>query len=69
MSTRVSTHTDVCVGAGQCVRAAPAVFDQSDDGLVILRVSDVTDFTGTAADDVRTAAEWCPSGAIELHGP
>jgi ferredoxin len=26
-----------CIGAGQCVLSAPAVFDQDDDGIVVLR--------------------------------
>lgn len=60
---RVIANTDVCVGAGQCVRAAPAVFDQSDAGLVVLRTTTITD---AGADAVRTAVEWCPSGAVEL---
>ncbi|GAB7045065.1 ferredoxin [Catenuloplanes indicus] len=60
---RVTANTDVCVGAGQCVHAAPAVFDQSDDGLVVLRIREITD---EHADAVRDAVEWCPSGAIAL---
>jgi ferredoxin len=60
---RVIANTDVCAGAGQCVRAAPAVFDQSDEGLVVLLTTTITD---AEAEAVRTAVEWCPSGAVEL---
>ncbi|MER7165820.1 (4Fe-4S)-binding protein [Micromonospora sp. NPDC000207] len=61
---RVTANTDVCVGAGQCVHAAPTVFDQSDDdGLVVLLRTDVTH---ADAEAVRTAVERCPSGAVEL---
>ncbi|WP_434739390.1 ferredoxin [Micromonospora sp. SH-82] len=60
---RVTANIDVCVGAGQCVHAAPTVFDQSDDGLVVLLTTDITD---ADAESVRTAVEWCPSGAVEL---
>lgn len=46
-----------------CVLSAPAVFDQDDDGLVVLRQADVpADQEGA----VREAADSCPSGAIEL---
>ena len=30
----ITADRERCVGAGQCVLAAPAVFDQDDDGLV-----------------------------------
>ncbi|MFF0087030.1 ferredoxin [Streptomyces canus] len=31
---RIDVDADRCVGAGQCVMAAPKVFDQNDDGTV-----------------------------------
>jgi ferredoxin len=54
-----------CVGAGQCVRVAPELFDQDeDDGLVVLRVE-------TLAPDVveyaNKAALLCPARAITLQ--
>jgi ferredoxin len=62
---RISVRPDVCVGAGQCVIAAPTVFDQGeDDGLVVLRRAEPA---GAEADDVRDAVDRCPSGAIALH--
>ncbi|MFC0097996.1 ferredoxin [Micromonospora marina] len=61
---RVTANADICVGAGQCVLAAPTVFDQSDkDGRVQVITADVTD---EHAEAVRTAADWCPSGAVVL---
>uniref|UniRef100_A0AAU3GRQ9 Ferredoxin n=1 Tax=Streptomyces sp. NBC_01401 TaxID=2903854 RepID=A0AAU3GRQ9_9ACTN len=62
---RVSARRDLCVGAGQCVLAAPAVFDQAvDDGLVL-----VLDDTPSAAElpAVRDAVWACPSGAVTLR--
>ena len=53
-----------CCGAGQCVLAAPAVFDQrEDDGVVIL-----LDAAPPAAehDNVREAAAVCPAAAIAI---
>ncbi|MFF4769720.1 ferredoxin [Streptomyces sp. AM 3-1-1] len=62
---RVEARTEVCVGAGQCVLAAPEVFDQDEeDGLVRL-----LDARPAAAllPSVREARHRCPSGAITLH--
>jgi ferredoxin len=53
----------VCIGAGLCVLAAPEVFDQGDDGLVVLLVADAVD---DPDDAVREAARRCPSGALTL---
>jgi ferredoxin len=53
-----------CVGAGQCVMAAPGVFDQrDDDGIVVLLNAspDTSEF-----DAVREAVVLCPSAAIRL---
>ncbi|MGN0120061.1 MAG: ferredoxin, partial [Streptomyces albidoflavus] len=33
---RVTVDSEQCVGAGQCVLNAPEVFDQDDDGVVVL---------------------------------
>lgn len=54
-----------CCGAGQCVLAAPEVFDQrEDDGVVILLNADPpTDQYG----QVREAAAVCPAALIEVH--
>ncbi|UOG80242.1 ferredoxin [Streptomyces sp. CB09030] len=53
------------MGAGQCVLAAPAVFDQDEaDGLV--RVLD-EDPPASGADAVREAVWACPSGALTLR--
>ena len=61
---RVSADRDVCIGSGNCVLTAPAVFDQDDDeGLVVLLTSDVE---GSVAGPVRAAVGRCPSGALQL---
>ena len=38
---RVQADRDVCIGAGVCVMNSEAVFDQDDDGIVVLLVDDV----------------------------
>ena len=54
-----------CCGAGQCVLAAPDIFDQrEDDGVVILLNADPPeDKYGRA----REAAAVCPAALIEVH--
>ncbi|MFC4499210.1 MULTISPECIES: ferredoxin [Streptomyces] len=60
---RIELLADACVGAGQCVLAAPAVFDQDDDGVAIV----LDDAPGHDEHDaVREAADLCPSSALRL---
>ncbi|MEV0479762.1 ferredoxin [Streptomyces sp. NPDC050508] len=53
-----------CVAAGQCVVAAPEVFDQRDeDGVAVL----LDDRPGPdLLDGVKEAASLCPAAAIRL---
>lgn len=60
---RVTADRDCCIGAGQCVLTEPAVFDQDDDGTVLVRLDRPT---GEAADRVREAVGLCPSGALSI---
>ena len=57
----ITADRDRCVGAGQCVLAAPAVFDQDDDGLVAPLTMDPPEDEQEA---VRQAVNVCPSSAI-----
>lgn len=61
---RIEADTGVCVGAGQCVLAGPTVFDQGDDGIVVL-LTDHPD--GEAAARARDAATLCPSRALSIR--
>ncbi|HEX2283752.1 MAG TPA: ferredoxin, partial [Mycobacterium sp.] len=40
---KVQADRDVCISAGNCVMVADAVFDQDDDGIVMVLVEDVPD--------------------------
>ncbi|GLW05699.1 ferredoxin [Microtetraspora sp. NBRC 13810] len=63
---RVFADQDRCVGSGQCVLTAPAVFDQRDeDGIVTLLTDDPPPGEHEA---VRRAAVLCPAMAIRLAG-
>ena len=57
----ITADRERCVGAGQCVLAAPAVFDQDDDGLVAPLTVDPAEGDQEA---VRQAVNVCPSSAI-----
>ena len=61
---KVIVDEDLCIGAGQCVLVAPAIFDQDDKGLVIL-----LDATPPPAlhDAARKAAKLCPARAITIE--
>ena len=52
-----------CIASGQCVLAAEALFDQDDDGFVVLLDADPPP---ERLEDVRRAASLCPSGAIRV---
>ncbi|MBJ7902877.1 ferredoxin [Streptomyces sp. NPDC004549] len=59
----IDIDTDLCIGAGQCALAAPAVFTQDDDGYSAL-IPGREDATDNPM--VREAARACPVGAITV---
>jgi len=62
---RVAVDQDRCIAAGQCVAAAPEVFDQRDEDGVVVLVKAIPD--AAEADDVRRAAGVCPALAIQIQ--
>lgn len=60
---RVIVDVEKCCGAGQCVLLAPKVFDQQDDGIVLLL--DAAPPRELHAS-VREAANVCPASAITV---
>ena len=58
---RVTADRDVCIGAGMCVMNAPEVFDQDDDGVVVLLTAEVPE---EEVGRARRAVASCPSGAL-----
>lgn len=63
-SKRLTADREVCIGAGTCVMQAESVFDQDDDGIVVVLADDP--FDGEQDDSVRKAVRLCPSGALQL---
>ena len=64
MGMRVLVEHEKCCGAGQCVLAAPKVFDQGDDGLVTLLDETPPPEHHRA---VREAVSVCPGAALRLE--
>ncbi len=60
---KVTADRDVCISAGNCVMTADAVFDQDDDGLVVVLVDDVP---AEQEANVREAVRLCPSQALRI---
>ena len=60
---KVQADRDVCISAGNCVMAADAVFDQDDDGIVVVLVDEVPE---GEQDHVREAVRLCPSQALQV---
>jgi ferredoxin len=62
MSARqLGTDREICIGSGNCVQLARAVFDQDEDGRVALVPGGDPD---AAAADVELAVAGCPVGAL-----
>jgi ferredoxin len=59
--TGVHADRDLCIGAGLCVLTAGAVFDQDDDGIVVLLDEHPTDVAA-----VHDAVANCPAGALSI---
>ncbi|SFS65447.1 ferredoxin [Saccharopolyspora flava] len=62
--TQIVVDTTKCVGAAQCVLSAPDLFDQDDDGFVLVLEENPT---GELAQSAATAATLCPSQAITVQ--
>ncbi|MGH3674951.1 MAG: ferredoxin [Mycobacterium sp.] len=60
---KVQADRDVCIQAGNCVMVADALFDQDDDGIVVVLVDEVPD---GETDRAREAVKLCPSQALRL---
>jgi ferredoxin len=63
----IKIHVDEhkCVGAGQCVMAAPEVFDQREDDGVVVLLQVHPD--ASLERSVRKAADLCPAEAIRVE--
>ncbi|MBX7431954.1 ferredoxin [Mycobacterium sp. Y57] len=60
---RVSADRELCIQAGNCAMVAGDVFDQDDDGIVVVLAEQVS---GEQADRAREAVRLCPASALRL---
>jgi ferredoxin len=61
---RIKVHLQRCISSGNCVLAAPRLFTQDEEGLVVAQMPNPQPGDHEAA---RKAAAACPVAAIELE--
>ena len=57
---KIEVNKDVCIGCGSCASIAPDTFEFGEDGLAEAKEQEIT-------EEVRDAAEACPTDAITLN--
>ena len=62
---KVAVDTDKCISSGQCVLAAPEVFDQRDEDGVVVLLNEHPSAEQT--EGARQAAAACPAQAIYIE--
>jgi ferredoxin len=62
---KVEADYDSCITAGNCVMVADAVFDQDDDGVVVILTDEVP---AGEEEHAREAVKLCPASALKLLG-
>jgi ferredoxin len=60
---RITIDPAKCMGSGNCLFWAPAVFGLSDEGVAFVAAQPVDEAT---SQQVRQAAEGCPTQAISV---
>jgi ferredoxin len=60
---KIEADREVCIQAGNCVMAADTLFDQDDDGIVVVLVDEVPE---DEEDHAREAVKLCPSQALRV---
>ena len=62
---KIHIDQDKCVASGQCVLAAPDVFDQRDEDGVSVLIDPAP--SEDRAEEVEQAADMCPALAIRVE--
>lgn len=66
---KAKVNKDLCIGCGACAAIVPDVFQIGDDGLAeVITDNEVkeTEVSKDLIDEVKDAAEGCPTNAIEI---
>ena len=61
---KVKVNQDACIGCGACAAICEDVFAINDEGLSEAKVEEVKE---DLQQEVRDAADSCPTGAIEIQ--
>ncbi len=61
---KVKVNQEACIGCGACAAICDKVFELNDDGVSEAKVEEVKD---SDSQEVRDAADACPTGAIEVE--
>ena len=71
---KVKVNKDACIGCGACAAICDEVFELNDEGLSEVKVEENSEnkeeFVSVKEelqDEVRDAADSCPTGAIEVE--
>lgn len=66
----VRVEPDLCMGSQYCLRLAPAVFTEGEDGVVALRglpgATGPFELAGATVEAATEAARNCPAAAIQV---
>ncbi|WNG93308.1 ferredoxin [Mycobacterium sp. ITM-2016-00318] len=60
---KVHADREVCIQAGNCVMVADSLFDQDDDGIVVVLADEIP---SGEEDKAREAVKLCPSQALTI---
>jgi ferredoxin len=60
----IEADRDACIASGNCVMVSRELFDQDDDGVVVLLTDEVP---ATEADHAREAVKLCPASALRVN--
>lgn len=61
---KVEVNQDACIGCGACAAICDKVFELNDEGLSEAKVEEVSE---KDSQEVRDAADACPTGAITVE--
>lgn len=60
---KLEANRDACISSGNCVMTSEALFDQDDDGVVVLLAENVPE---AEEDHAREAVDICPASVLRL---
>ena len=63
---KIAADREVCIQAGNCVMVADSLFDQDDDGIVVVLAGADADVPEAEHDKAREAVKLCPSQALSI---